>query len=72
MILEERAVKKNGLLLVTLGLTACSLNHTDTLEPHQIIASPEHRWVHWQDSAPVDMTHAKVKSHYDCPSAPSD
>lgn len=53
-------------------LTACTGSNTDAIERHQIIASPENRWVHWGEEPPLDVTEAKVTSNHDCPSTPSD
>ena len=61
-----------SILYSTFLLSACGLNHTDVLESHEIIASPANRWIHWHDTVPLDVTEAKIKTHHDCPSAPSD
>ena len=52
-------------------LTACTSNNTDAIERHQIIASPENRWVHWGTEAPLDVTEAHATSKHHCPSTPS-
>ncbi len=46
---------------------ACSRSNTDALEPHEIVNSPAHNWVRWDQDAPLDVTQEKVKTKQVCP-----
>lgn len=56
------------LLLPFSFLTACTGSNTDALEPHQIVAAPINKWVHWNEEVPVDVTEDKIiKAKRICP-----
>lgn len=53
-------------LAALLSLNSCYKNGRDAQEPHQIIAEPKNRWVHWQQEAPVDVSEDRETSVKPC------
>ncbi len=60
-------MKKKILLMSCLLLSGCIGSNTDPLEPRQIIASPQNKWIHWDENPPVDVSQEEVQTGSICP-----
>lgn len=59
-------------LLSGCALTGCFNDSLDEISPHQIIAAPENRWVHWGQQNPVDVSDKDDNSYKACQKKPID
>ena len=50
-------------LIMALFITSCTLNHTNAIETHQVIAAPKKIAKVFNQYGSIDVTRAHVKTH---------
>lgn len=53
-------------IILVLCTSGCYKNGRDAQEPHQIVAEPANKWIHWQQEEPVDVTNERETSVKPC------